>query len=519
MTSPTEPPSWQELDSSATRDAGLRSELGAKARTGVRLGAWTGIAQQAMSVVATLLLARLLTPADFGVVAAVQSALGAGTLLLGVGFGTAIVRSETADSKLLSTLFYSGLLIASVVAAAFVALSGVLATLVGVPAAQPYLAVIAPTLAVGVAGGVVRGLLVRQLRYRSMMLIEIVGASCYFAVELLLAWAGLGAWAVIIGLIVGQVVRTAGLMLASRWWPRPAFSWTVLRGQLSWSLGYLGANGFAYLFKNMDYWAVGHLVGSRALGQYYVAFVLPDVLRSRVAAATGDIITGSVAHLRRASADVADAYLRSVRLAAVVAMPLMLGIVVVADPLIRTMFGATWAPAVAPLRVLSVAVLIDAVSAPAASTLFAVATARTLLSLSALRVVVMAAALIPVLAHPSLVGVALAVLVATTAASFPAFFLGGRSVGATAKAAVVALLRPLPATAACCGAAALVLALLQAASPLPRLLAATLAGGSAYVLTMWGMGGAARDDLWATVRLLLPVRGRARQRASQEGHR
>jgi O-antigen/teichoic acid export membrane protein len=462
-----------------------------------------------MSVGATLILARLLTPADFGVVAAVQSAMGAGTLLLGVGFGTSIIRSNAADDRFLSTLFYSGLALASFVSAGFVVFSGPLSRVVGVPSAQPYLVVLAPTLAIGVAGVIVRGLLIRQLRYRAVIGIELASASIYFVVELVLAWIGLGAWAVIIGLFISQIVRTAGLLVVGRWWPRPMFSWALLKSQLTWSFGYLGASGFGYLFKNMDYWSVGHLLGTQALGHYYVSFVLPDVLRTRIVSATSDVITGSVAHLRRASANVAHAYLRSVRLAAVVAMPVMLGIAVVAEPLMLTVFGKTWAPAVAPLRILAVAVLIDAVSGPAAAVLLAVASPRVLFGLSALRVVVLGLCLVVVVARPSLVAVAISVLVATAAASTPAFFLGGRDVGASTRAAVAAVLRPLPSTAICCIAAAVALALVNGASPALRLATASAAGGCAYVLAMWSIGGTSRDDLSAAVRLLLPSRKRA----------
>jgi polysaccharide transporter, PST family len=484
----------------------LGVDVGSRARAGVRLGAWSGIAQQAMSVGATLILARLLTPTDFGVVAAAQSALGAGALLLGVGFGTAVVRSSTADDRFVSTLFYSGLLFGGVVSAVFVIFSGALASAVGVPSAQPYLASLAPTLAVGLVGGVVHGLLVRQLRYRAVMTVEIVGAASYFVLEVLLAWAGMGAWAVIIGLIAGQVVRTAGLLLVARWWPRPVLSWTILRGQLAWSFGYLGANSFGYLFKNMDYWTVGHYLGPQPLGQYYVSFVLPDVVRVRIVGATSDVITGSVAHLRRASAEVATAYLRAVRLAAVVAMPIMLGIAVVAEPLIITLFGPNWTLAIDPLRVIAVAVLIDTVSAPAASALNAVAAPRVLLALAALRVVVMAAALgVVVLSGTGLVGVGVAGLVATVAASVPAFFLGGRHMGAGARPALVAALRPLPAAVLCCLVAAGVLALLGGADSLARLAAAVAAGGAVYLASMWSLGGAARADLMAAVRLLLPL--------------
>jgi hypothetical protein len=88
-------------------------------------------------------------------------------------------------------------------------------------------------------------------------------------------------------------------------------------------------------------------------------------------------------------------------------------------------------------------------------------------------------------------------------------FLGGRAVGATANATLGALVRPLPSAAICCIVAAAVLAFLDTAAPIQRLVAATLAGGSVYVLTMWAMGGPARDDLLGAVRLVLPARNRA----------
>jgi len=333
--------------------------LGARARSGVRWGGASQAAQQGLSVVATLVLARLLSSADFGLIAAANSVLALGGLVLSLGFGLSILRRETLSREFVSTLFWTALGLGSIATCAMALASPAVSGLLDRPDARWYLAALAPTLTLNLVASIPLSLLHRELKFARYYGVQTIAMIVYVVVQVSLAFVGFGAWAVVIGQLSMAAVTCFGAAAAAAWHPSWRFSMGILRGETGYAGSFLLNRGLSFLVKNVDYWIVGATLGAAALGNYYIAFVLPGVLRLRASQVAETVLLPVFSRRWADSARVRSAYVQVARLQLGVGVPAMVSISLLADPIVHVAFGRTWGLAASPLQWLALAALLD----------------------------------------------------------------------------------------------------------------------------------------------------------------
>jgi O-antigen/teichoic acid export membrane protein len=343
----------------AHEDRTVGDDVGHAARQGTLWGVIAQTVQQGLSVVATLILARLLTPADFGVVTAAVTVLAFVQLALALGWGTAIVRRLEVDDAYLSSIFWVIVGMGLTIAAAVSLGAPVLAGLIGVSGVGPYLAVLGLTSIPGAALVVPQALLQRRLELKTVHVISIVSVVVYVAVQVGLALVGAGAWAVIIGLVTQALVLCAGAFIAARWRPRLIFRPALIGEDFRFASGLLFYNGLNYGVRNADYWVVGRVLGAPALGAYYVAYVLPQIVRLRVTWVAGSVLYPVLARLRSDQERTRQVYNHTVLLQAWIGFPAMVGLAALSEPVVHVFFGPKWDTAVGPLRWLAFVALLE----------------------------------------------------------------------------------------------------------------------------------------------------------------
>ncbi len=256
--------------------------LGATARQGVRAGLIAQTLTQVGSLGATMIMARMLTTSDFGIMAVIQSVMGVTVLLAVSGIGATLITRTSHVAEAASSYFW---ILGSLRLGAAIVISllaGPLSSLLGVPTAKPFLQVVPFGLPLGLVGMVPDALLLRMRKFGAHRSAAILGSFTYFAIEILLVLRGFGVWSVIAGQMIGTTVSLIAAAALARWAPLSRPSFTVLRSDLR-NLGGLGLSRvLEYLYKNVDYWAVGRSLGAGPLGAYYVAYVLPNIVRLRL---------------------------------------------------------------------------------------------------------------------------------------------------------------------------------------------------------------------------------------------
>lgn len=356
-------------------------ELGRRAAHGAAWSYGSYVLNKGVSLVVTAVLARLLLPADFGVVALALVVIAVLETLADFGLNQSLVIApedeleERSDTVLVAVLGMS-LALAALTWATAPALAGFFDE----PALRTILPVLALTFVVRATGATPYALAQRRMDFRTRTAAELTDVAVRGVVAVLLALASAGAWSLVLGSLAGATTRSALLWRKVRWRP----GWHPKRSQVRPMLRFGGAlTGVSLLstvIANVDYVAVSRVLGTTQLGYYTIAFRLPELLVLNLSiVATGVLFPAFSAtspELLR------ERLLLSLHYTMLVCVPATVLLCVLADPLTAVVFGPTWAPAVPVMQVLAVYALATAVTVPWGSMYKAIGRADLLLKLA-----------------------------------------------------------------------------------------------------------------------------------------
>lgn len=338
-----------------THDAAERSVArGVLDRTLVHGVSWTGGVKGVgllISWASTILVARILSPEDYGLVAMAAIYLGLTTLVTDFGLGAAIVALRDLSEEQISQLHAVSLLVGF---AAFVVscLAAVpLSRFFGAPALAAVVVVMSASLVLDSLRTVRTALLARALRFKYLAMLE--GLKVLVAASLTLTLAAFGAkhWALVLGNVIAALVVTLFLLtrLPQRF-ARPrysslesslTFSSQLLMGQIAW-----------YGYSNADFLIAGRVLGKVALGEYTLAWTLTNTPGEKMMAIFGRIMPTMFAAVQRDAAALRRYFFLFTEALAILIVPSSVGLALVAPDFVLLLFGAKWSAAIVPLQVL-----------------------------------------------------------------------------------------------------------------------------------------------------------------------
>ncbi|WP_321864484.1 oligosaccharide flippase family protein [Burkholderia cenocepacia] len=319
------------------------------ARTARSLGwalvqAWGG---KLVALVAYLLVARWLGPADVGLAAAVTLSLSLVLMIAEGGLADAVVQRATLDDDDLEWPFVLSIAMAVVLAAVLFALAGHVETWLRVPGLAPYLRVACVFVPIGAASSFQEGLYKRRLDFRTLAVRQLVSVSVAGALAVALAVAGAGAWSLIaqaaafmttsaFWLWRRPVWRPRGRRDASTFWPIARFGGHVVAARLiDW-----GAT------RTVDLIVVA-LYGAAGLGIYAIGARLYQTALELLCRAATDVALAVLSRVSHDAGKMAATYLDVTGLAAMAAAPLFVLMAVLSRDITIMLFGARWADSAA----------------------------------------------------------------------------------------------------------------------------------------------------------------------------
>jgi polysaccharide transporter, PST family len=340
-------------------DSALRGGL--KART-VR-GMGVTMAMQAIlfgtQFLGTVLLARLLTPVDFGLIGMAVAVTGVLETFKDLGLSMATIQQKQITPGQVSVLFWFNVLIGCALFALGCGLAPGLAWFYG----REELLGITLALSLGflLAGLSAQhyALLRRNLRFASIARVEVTASVVSLAAGLTAAWQGLGFWSLVVQRLTRPFIMTCGIWLAAGWLPR-WFKWDPSVKPMLRFGGFLAGNNLLnYAARNVDNVAIGYTWGAAALGLYSRAYNLLMLPMSQVAPSLATVVIPALSRLRDEPEKFRHAYLTLVRLIGFTMVPLMAVLLVCPEAVITLLLGEKWLAAAEIFRWLGVAALIQ----------------------------------------------------------------------------------------------------------------------------------------------------------------
>lgn len=295
-----------------------------------------------VQMVATVVLARLLAPSDFGVVAMVTT-FSLLVMNFGLnGFTEAVVQTEELHRALASNLFWINLGVSLLLTIAFAATGSLLAWFYGDPRVTMVSIGVSLTIFITGASVLHLALLKRAMEFPAIAVNNIVARAVSVAVSIILAWMGWGYWALVVGTVALPLSITAGAFFLCPWLPglprRAAGTARLVRYAIN-VYGHFTVNYFA---RNMDNVLVGWRFGAGPLGFYKKAYDLFALSSNQLVSPLAVVAVAALSRLKDDALQYRRYFLRSLALLAFVGMGVGADLSLVGQDLIRVVLGPGW---------------------------------------------------------------------------------------------------------------------------------------------------------------------------------
>jgi len=379
---------------------------------------WVALAQlvaRGLAFVTTLILAKLLTPAIFGLVGMAALAIAALRYFQNIGFDAALIYRRDDIEEASQTAFLAVLASSALVYLVAVTTAPWVAVFFRQPDVIPVLRVLALTVPISSFGRVPFSLLSRELDFRRKIIPELSASVVGNTAAILLALHGAGVWSLVWGELIRSGIAVVLVWLVSPWRPRWHFSLQQARQLFSYGKHIVSSQTLIFLITNVDDAVVGRWAGQAALGYYGFAYRISNTPATQITRVLSQVMFPTFSKLSGGNAGQTRAryYLTTVRYVSWVTMPIAIATILFAPEFIQGLYGETWAAAILPLQLLAGYGLIRSIAANMGSIFRAMGKPQWLTYIAAWRLVTMLVFLYPVTVRWGINGVsALSVSVA-----------------------------------------------------------------------------------------------------------
>jgi PST family polysaccharide transporter len=300
-----------------------------------------------------IVLARLLTPHQYGIAGMVLVVVAFEPVLSGTGLASALIQRHVITERERSTVFWVNAAVGLLVCIIFCAASGLVADFYRQPEVQPLFVAMAFDVLFASLASVQTQLLIRDMNFKSLELRSIGGMVAGAIAAVIIAMAGGGAWALVAQQLTFSIVALILLWRLSAWRPRFLFSRECLRELRAFGGNVSGMMVMGQLTGNTDNLLIGRFLGAYSLGLYALGYNLIFAPVGRICQPLVAVFYPVICRVQNDLLRVASVWLRLLRLAAAVAVPATLGMIVVAPDMVPVVFGPHWRAATPVIQILA----------------------------------------------------------------------------------------------------------------------------------------------------------------------
>lgn len=360
------------------------TDLGSRAAKGVAWNVVARLVNPAIILVTQAVLARLLNPSAFGIVGTARVVTTFATVLSDGGLSAAVIQRRDLTQAQVSGAFWLNLILNALAALGCFAVAGCAASYFD----QPLLSAVLPVAALGfllTAGGSMHiAILQRRLQIRVLALRTLVGSLVGGVTSILLAALGMGVWSLVWGAVATSAAVTVLLWISSGWRPSLSLRWAPVRPVVGFALPLAGTALLGFLGRNGDSLIVAKLLGAAALGQYQMAYTLFMLPMAEISGALGGVLLPTLSALQDDLCRLREGYLRVVRLANLLGLPLVVLIAGSGPALLPLVIGTKWRESAELLRWLVIPGMLQLLLTWGGTTLTAAGRPRTCLLINLL---------------------------------------------------------------------------------------------------------------------------------------
>lgn len=315
---------------------------------GERIGA------QCVSFIVSIVLARLLLPADYGLVTMVTIFITIANVFVSNGFGESLVQKKDADNVDFSTIFYFEIVFSFGIYMILFITAPYIADFYNEPVLCNVLRVFALRVPLAGINSVQQAYVKKKMIFKKFFFSTIIGTIVSAVVGIALAYRGFGVWALIAQYLCNSVMDTVILWVTVKWRPNLVFSVTRLKELVAYGWKIMAAGLINSFYSQLRSLVIGKVYTASDLAYYNRAQQFPQLLVTNVNASIDGVLFPAMSNEQNDKKRIVRIMRRSIKVSSFVLFPLMIGLAVVSTPLIRLMLTEKWLPCVPYLQVICI---------------------------------------------------------------------------------------------------------------------------------------------------------------------
>lgn len=323
-------------------------------RRSVRGGSITILSQSVkflLSMGSTVIMARLLDPSDFGVIAKIAIFIGFAELAKDLGLSMASVQHQHVTHRLASNLFWISVALSAMLGLAFAVIAPFVAMLYHDHRLMPVMLAYGGMFVLGGMASQHQALLLRQMRFASLEGCDMLARIAGYVAGIGFAWAGFNYWALVLAQAVWAATFSLSLWPATRWVPGLPSRQVGVRSMVAFGSQLTSVRVLSQLVNNVDRFVIGRFSGDQATGLYDRAYRLVLLPLQQINTPMSNVAIPALSRLQDDPERFRRAYLRSVSLLVTVTTPLFAFMLVWADQIILLLLGPKWVEAAGIFRI------------------------------------------------------------------------------------------------------------------------------------------------------------------------
>lgn len=326
--------------------------LRAKAETAVLWNTISRFSNYGLEFVIGIILARLLAPENFGMIASITVVLAFLEVFINSGFSQALIRQEGTNFNLYSTIFWFNLLIGIIVYIVLYLTAPLLSVFLNNVNLSAFIQVLGITLIINSVSLIQRTILTKEINFKKQTIITIVATVIAGSVSIVMAYSGFGVWSLVGKILVFRFVEAMLLWLTNKWKPGFVFDVKGFKKLLPFASNLLASGAIDVLFKNINYIMVSKYFSARVLGLYTRAEMFKNLPSQNLTAIVTSVSYPVLSNLHNDKEKLTNAFIQVYTVTYFVTSICMFTLIGIADSLILTLVGEKWSDAIILLKLL-----------------------------------------------------------------------------------------------------------------------------------------------------------------------
>ena len=332
-----------------------------KTITGIEWNVISALGRNGQQFIIGVILARLLSPADFGLISMIMVFVGFASILQDFGFVAALIQKQDLKPSHYHSVFWINILIGFLLMGLFIFLSPTITGFYNLSVLRPMTYLISSRLLVRSLGLVQSSILLKRLDFKKMAIIDLISMAIAGVIGITMAFLGYGVWSLVWQSILHEGLKTILLWYRSDWKPAFQIEASALKDLWKFSFGVMGFSGVNYLLRNGDNLLIGRFLGEADLGIYSKSYGLLLMPMRLVSNTIKGVLFPAISQIQDDKTRIASIYLRFSDTVALITFPMMIGLGIIAEDFVLAVFGCPWANMIPILRVFCFVGLIQSI--------------------------------------------------------------------------------------------------------------------------------------------------------------